>query len=42
MKWGVYDTVGDCWMGVDEGPLTDGDHAMAKVKAILVDVAMLR
>jgi hypothetical protein len=39
--WGVYDTVGDCWMGVGDRPLTDGDHAMAKMNAMLVEMAML-
>jgi hypothetical protein len=40
MKWGIWDSVADCWLGTDDGPIIESDEAMAKVDAMLIDVNM--
>ena len=40
MKYALYDTVGDCWMGNSEGVREYDDFLIARIAAEVVDVQL--
>jgi hypothetical protein len=38
VKWGVFDTVDECWMGNSKGPLSYDDEKLAQVAAMVMDM----
>lgn len=37
MRWGIYDTRDNCWIGDDAGPQVFEDHLLARISAQVME-----